>query len=715
MAEKGKRVKQNQRGNIDEKIRIANSISIMDYANKNEMDILYEDAKIAKIEAPDGKRLTVYKNGNTWSHQSEGTINNSIISLGDNNNNTINGNAVESNEFGNTIRFVARMEGMPWRDAIDKLVQDRGDYLSSDEYNTAYMERYHSKEAQDNETSKAGATNTREASSERQKMKDISISEYAKALGLQVEDLKRGEMSVIKDPRFEGLFIYNKRNRWDWNSKFIHDGDIVKFAQGIENISREEALKSIEHFATTGLILKEKEPVKEVKTDPILKEEKATTPDHVKPEEASGIKEEAVLKQPKAETDSMQKDAEPKPGRLHKNLSKEQLSEILSGYRSHIDVTVYDNPELSPKQMMQLRIAKQHKVDAREFNDPTLSAEYMKELRLAAENGLDLGIFKDEKNQFIYSAEQAKEIRLGYQNGLSDEAMAAISKENLDSEAMKELRLGLQDGMEQMLNLGSGHYTSKDIHAIRMTLMVEHILDSIKTQLRNFYDKVIYTIKRAFEHKEGLKQYSAIPSDGQVTNIEIPELKDIEKAAVYEFRDTIESIYESMERELQKLSLEGRKEAIISALRTVIDQTLETENSQTANMEKEMAFEEAVESFVDQAQEEALRQVAYESLEEEYVEQFYQNENDYNEKLIDFSNAIINETTISREQKEDIFNRTLGVVFGEQTAEKWIKHLPVQESIRETNTELPNQNFMKMIQEEYEATLTTEEIHLEVG
>jgi hypothetical protein len=47
-----------------------------------------------------------------------------------------------------------------------------------------------------------------------------------------------------------------------------------------------------------------------------------------------------------------------------------------------------------------------------------------------------------------------------------------------------------------MLNLGNGHYTGKDIHAIRMTLMVEHILDSIKTQLRNFYDKVIYTIKK---------------------------------------------------------------------------------------------------------------------------------------------------------------------------------------------------------------------------
>lgn len=516
MAEKGKRVTQNQRGNIDEKIRIANSISIMDYANKNEMDILYEDAKIAKIEAPDGKMLTVYKNGNTWSHPNEGTINNSIVSLGDNNNNSINGNAVESNQFGNTIRFVARMEGIHWRDTIDKLVQERGDYLSSDEYNTAYMERYSSQETQGNETLTTGATNTREASSERQKIKDISISEYAKALGLQVDDLKRGEVSVIKEPRFEGLFIYNKRNTWDWNSKFIHDGDIVKFAQGIQNISREEALKSIEHFAITGEIFKEKEPVKEEKTEPILKEEKTSATDHVKPNEASDIKEEEIVQQPKAETDTLEKVAEPKPGRLHKNLSKEQLSEILSGYRSHVDVTVYDNPELNPKQMMQLRIAEQHRVDASEFNDPALSAEYMKELRLAAENGLDLGIFKNEQNQFIYSAAQAKEIRLGYQNGLSDEEMAAISKENLDSETMKELRLGLQDGMEQMLNLGSGHYTSKDIHAIRMTLMVEHILDSIKTQLRNFYDKVIYTIKRAFEHKEGLKQYSAISSDGQV-------------------------------------------------------------------------------------------------------------------------------------------------------------------------------------------------------
>jgi hypothetical protein len=710
MADKGKRVKQNQKGNIDEKIRIANSISITDYANKNDMDILYEDVKIAKIEASDGKLLTVYKNGNTWSHPIEGAINNSIISLGDNNKNVINGNAVQSNEFGNTIRFVARMEGIPWRDAIDKLVQDRGDYLSSDEYNTAYMERYHSKEAQDNTALNAEETNTREASPVRNKMKDISIPEYAKAYGLPVETVNRGKITIIKDPRFEGLLIFNASNTWDWNSKFVHDGDIIKFAQRIQNISREDALKSLENFAVTGKIHSEKEPLEE-KTETILKEEILNTANTDKSNEVNGIKEEEVLQQPKFENDTVEKEAEPHQRKLHKNLSKEQLSEILTGYRCHVDVTVFDNPELTPKQMMQLRIAEQHKVDAREFNNPALSAEYMKELRLAAEKGLDLGIFKNENNQFIYSSTQAKEIRLGYQNGLSDESMAAISNEGLDPDAMKEMRLGLQDGMEQMLNLGNGYYTGKDIHAIRMTLLVEHILDSIKTQLRNFYDKVIYTIKKALEHSEGMKQFSAVPTHGQSINIETPELKDIEKAALYEFRDTIESIYESMEGDLQKLSLEERKEAIVSALRTVIDQTLEIEN----DMEKNKVFEEAVETFVDNAEEEALKQIAYESQVEEYIEQFYQNENEYNDKLIDLSNVIVNETTISREQKEEIFKRTLGVVFGEQTALKWINHLPVEESIRETSKELPNQNIMKMIQEEYEATITTEEIHLEVG
>lgn len=693
MANKGSRVKQSQKERTDAKVGIANSISILDYANKNEMDVLYEDKRIARIETSSGEMLTVYKDNNSWS-----------LSAGDDN---------EITEYGNTIRFVAKMENKEWREVLDQLVEERGDYLSTNEYNAAYDKKSDINRTQSGEVNNV-TSNLKENGFDKQKIKDISILEYAKALGLPVETVNRGKITIIRDPRFEGLLIFNASNSWDWNSKFIHDGNIVKFVQGIQNISREEALKSLDHFAVTGKILNEKEPLEE-KAESIVQEENTTTADHDKSEEVNVVKEEEVLHQPRIENDTMEKETEPQQRNLHKSLSKEQLSEILSGYRSHVDVTVFDNPELTPKQMMQLRIAEQHKVDAREFNDPSLSVEYMKELRLAAENGLDLGIFKNEKNQFIYSATQAKEIRLGYQNGLSDESMAAISKENLDHEAMKEIRLGLQDGMEQMLNLGNGHYTGKDIHAIRMTLMVDHILDSIKTQLRNFYDKVIYTIKKALEHSEGMKQFSAVPTNRQSINVETPELKDIEKAALYEFRDTLESIYESMESELQNLSLEERKEAIISALRTVIDQTAEIENSQTADIEKNKIFEEAVETFVDNAEEEALKQIAYESQVEEYIEQFYQNENEYNDKLIDLANVIVNETSISREQKEEIFKRTLGVVFGEQTALKWIKHLPVEESIRQTSTEIPNQNIMKMIQEEYEATITTEEIHLEVG
>ncbi|MDF2801144.1 MAG: hypothetical protein K0S61_1047 [Anaerocolumna sp.] len=82
-----------------------------------------------------------------------------------------------------------------------------------------------------------------------------------------------------------------------------------------------------------------------------------------------------------------------------------------------------------------------------------------------------------------------------------------------------------------------------------------------------------------------MKQYSVIPSVGEAINYRNTGVKSNEKATLYKFRDTIESIYESFEGELQKLSLEERKEAIISALRVVIDRTQETEISQTANME----------------------------------------------------------------------------------------------------------------------------------
>ncbi len=701
MAETGTKVKQKQKEREDAKVEVANSISILDYANKNDMDVLYEDKKIARIETPGGEMLTVFKDRNSWS---------------------ISNREDERAEYGNTIRFVAKMENNEWREALDKLVADRGDYLSSDQYNAAYAETYNL----DNQDA-LESVNTRNKdlikpeNLEFQTAKTVRISDYAKAIGLPTDEVNRGKTTVIRDPRFEGILIYNNSNKWDWHSNFVRDADVIKFAERVQGLSREEAIKSLVAFKDTGIITeiqKQKESENIIKQEEVLSErsEEKPTEETSSPEEIKNQQSESS----QGNTDNAEKESLPisqlqSQCQTRKTMSKEQLSEILSGYRRGIDVTSFDNVKLSPKQMRQLRLAEQNGIDSKGFSDSSLSAEYMKEMRLASENGVDLSSFKNEENKFVYSAEQAKEIRLGKQYGLAPEEVAAFAKEELDPEVMKEMRLGLQDGMIQMRNLGNGSYTAKDIHSIRMTIMVNHIVDTIKVQLRNFFDNVVSIIKRSLTHDESTSRLVLNSVNDQTTTTGASPNIDIEKEAINEFKDIIENIYDAMETELQDLPLTERKDAIVSALRIVINQAKENDLSAQSDIEKNQAIEQAVDTFAEEIEVENLKQAAYESLEEEYVEQFYQNENDYNDKLYEFSNSVINDNAITHDQKEEIINRTLGVMFGKETAAKWIGRLPVEENTYAADNELPNENLMKMIQEEYESTMVIEETQMEVG
>ncbi len=689
MAETGTKVKQKQKEREDAKIEVANSISILDYANKNDMDVLYEDKKIARIETPSGEMLTVFKDRNSWS-----------ISNGED----------ERAEYGNTIRFVAKMENNEWREALDKLVADRGDYLSSDQYNAAYAETYNL-----NNQDALESVNTRNKdlikpeNLELQTAKTVRISDYARAIGLPTDEINRGKTTVIRDPRFEGILIYNNSNKWDWHSKFVRDADVIKFVERVQGLSREEAIKSLAAFKDTGIIAEiQKESEYIIEQEEVLGErsEEKPTEEKLLPEEINDQQSESSQSNEKKEEINISQIQT--QSQTRKTMSKEQLSEILSGYRRGIDVTSFDNVKLSPKQMRQLRLAEQNGIDTKGFNDPSLSAEYMKEMRLAAENGVDLSNFKNEESNFVYSAEQAKEIRLGKQYGLAPEEVAAFAKVELDPEVMKEMRLGFQDGMIQMRNLGNGSYTAKDIHSIRMTIMVNHIMDAIKVQLRNIFDNLISIIKRNVLHNQSFIRHEQVPQN-EVNDTVVQEV-DIEKAAINEVKNTIESIYEAISDEMQDLPVEERKDAIISALRTVINQVKENEFTAKSDIEKSQAFEEAANNVIEEKQENALKRAALESLEEDYVEQFYQNENDYNDKIIDFTNSIVNDSTMPLELKHEIFDRTIERVFGTGTAEKLISRL----SPDDLHPDLPKQSMEEMLQQEeiYQEEIS-EELSLE--
>ena len=660
------------------KVDIANSVSILDYAYKNNVEVLYEDQNVARIADTENSVITVYKEYNSWNTDSE-----------------------EDKNYGNTIRFVAKVENTDWKEAMNILLEERAEYLSAEEYNRAYLEEL---KEQNQEAGEVSPDRTARNSQESRIVKEIPIVEYLKALGLPVKELHNGKFAVIDNKRYEGLIIYNQTNTWDWNTEGIRNGDIIDMAMKVQGYNRQVALEEIMTFSEDRQITPNEKLSAAGINEPKLSVEEETSPI------GAGAGENTATAKGAQEVNS-----EAVPGITAENparkktMSKEQLSEILSGYRWGIDVTAYDNPDLNHEQMHQLKLAISRGINAGEINSPRLSAEYMKEMRLALQSGISLDVFKDKKNQFIFNPEQAREIRLGYLNGLTAEEVAIYAYSNLDHEVMKELRLGLQNDMYEMKNLSSGNYTAKDIHAIRMTLTINRILDSIKLHLRNLYDSIISLFKRSIVYERENEVIHTEAADAGEEFQDGTDTIDTEKEAVYELKDAIEEIYYSMEEELQDLPIDQKKESIVDALWEVLHKAREMDDTVAAQNHSEVY--KAVDELIEEKEMEHLQEAAYESLQEEYVEKFFDNENKYNEMLIEFTSKILSDSSIENGQKTKIFERTLGIVYGSEVAKKWIEHLPAEQQ----NSPVTEKQ-LQMIREEYEQMITvTEELVHEAG
>ncbi|WMJ88528.1 hypothetical protein [Anaerocolumna sp. MB42-C2] len=660
------------------KVDIANSVSILDYAYKNNIEVLYEDQNVARIADTETSVITVYKENNSWKTDSE----------------------EEENNYGNTIRFVAKVENTDWKEAMSILLEERAEYLSAEEYNRAYLEELNEQNQEDREVSSDRMARNNQ---EFRVVKEIPIVEYLKVLGLPVKELHSGKFAVIADKRYEGLIIYNQTNTWDWNTQGIRNEDIIGLAMKVQGYNRQEALEEMIAFTEDRQIIPNKLFAENI-LEPDLNAEEESSPI----EAGTGENTATVNGAQEVYSEAVPEITAEKQAKK-KTMSKEQLSEILSGYRWGIDVSEYDNPDLNPEQMHQLKLAISRGINAGEINSPRLSAEYMKEMRLALQNGISLEVFKDKNNQFIFSTEQAREIRLGYINGLTAEAVAIYAYSNLDHEVMKELRLGLQNDMYEMKNLSSGNYTAKDIHAIRMTLTINRILDSIKLHLRNLYYSIISLLERNIVYERENKGIHTETADIGAKYQDGSDTIDTEKEAVYELKDAIEEIYYSMEEELQDLPIDQKKEAIVDALWEVLHKAREMDDTVAAQNHSEVY--KAVDELIEEKEMEHLQEAAYESLQEEYVEQFFDNENKYNEMLIEFTSKILSDSSIENGQKTKIFERTLGIVYGSKVAEKWIEHLPVEQQ----NSPVTEKQ-LQMIREEYEQMITvTEELVHEAG
>ena len=664
--------------NANSKVNIANSVSILDYANKNDMEIVYEDQNVARITDTGDGVITVFKESNSWTAGDEAFD--------------------DSKTYGNTIRFVARMEHTDWMNAMNLLVEERGDYLSVEEYNKGYQEE---EKVQNGRNTRLSSNLSRDRAVI-QKIKELSISDYLKASGVPVKDFHNEKFSVIDNTQFEGLILYNQTNTWDWNSKVLRNQDIIAMDAHLRGISREEAVENLKNYMENGLIenmeltgTNQNSIQNASHSEEMLLNNEKVNEDEDKTQ--TEIQTETQIKTKEIATEEIPKTPD------KKTMSKEQLEQILAGYRIGIDVSAYDNVELTPDQMRELKVAVAAGVDAKEFNNPILTASYMKEMRLAAQSDISLSVFKDETGQFQYSAEQAREVRMGYSNGLTAQEVAIYAYGNLDPKSMKELRIGLQDGIFQMKNLSNGNYSAKDIHAIRMTITINQIMDSIKLKLRNLYDSIVSLIKRSIVFERETMQMSSDIRMDQTEPI------DAEQKAVYELKDAIEEIYHAMEEEIQELPLEQKKELITEALREALYKARAMEETVAAQNHSEA--QKAVDELVEEIELEELKQAAYESLQEEYVEQFYENENSYNEKLIEFTDSVLNDPNMEAEKKSEVFQRTLGVMFGSQVANKWIERLHPQQQANPLS-----EKHMQLIKEEYEQMVTvTEELVQEVG
>lgn len=523
---------------------LANQVSIMDFAKKNNFVISYEDDKIAKIQdVVSEEDITVFKGNNTWSVPENGKT-----------------------TGGRTIRFVARMQEMTNNAASDMLVENRAKYCSSQEYNEEYGRQ------------------------------------HGLQVGPKVEPAKKEQNDVVKQE--------------------INDN-----ADSKERKTEEKTTKNVSQEKRV--------------TSPSKSVEKAET-------------EKIVITDHQNEI--------PMPT----HYSKLQIAEILAGTKRGLDIKVFDKIELRPEQMRELRVALEKDINLSRFAFKQVPADYIKEVRLAAQDGLDIKVFNLKKKECVYSAEQAREIRLGLKAGLSQEQMKVFARKDLKPDVMRELRLGLQDGLNVMTDFNNGLFTAKDIHTVRMHLMVKQFIESLKQKMSMLFEQVREAIRNSIEKRN-------------------PEMKaqEIVEETDMQIKDTVKYLYEAIEESISERNVEEKKEILAEVFQKVVAMGNAIEEIYP-EQDKGDAYKDAASHVGDTIQQNALKSKAMEVLKNDYAEKFAESEQQHNFQVVEITEKLMNEPELSAEQKKGVLMANLNYEFSESAIDSLMEHM------------LPNINPIRM-------------------
>lgn len=390
-------------------------------------------------------------------------------------------------------------------------------------------------------------------------------------------------------------------------------------------------------------------------------------------------KEEAVKKQ---EGSQEKVQEEENDNSLPARFSKQQAAEIIAGAKRGLDIKVYDKIELSPVQMREIRIGLENDVNLSKFAYKQVSADYMREVRLAAQDGLDLKAFALKKKECVYNAEQAREIRLGLKFGLNQEQIKVFAKKNLEPDVMREIRLGLQEGLDSMSDFNSGLYTAKDIHTVRMHLLVKQFIQSLKQKISILFEQV----KKAIE--SNLQKQKPDMSAKEVT--EETELQ---------IKDTVKDLYEAIEESIAEKTIEDKKEILAGVFEKVVAIGNAIEQIYP-DKEKAEAFHDAASQVVKTINDNTSKERTLNALKVDYAERFSENEQKHNVKIVEIAEELMNEP-ITEEQKKEILMNNLNYEIGEAYIEILMEHIPhtvLPDSVQPVQEKVMNQYQQNIIE-----------------
>lgn len=393
-------------------------------------------------------------------------------------------------------------------------------------------------------------------------------------------------------------------------------------------------------------------------------------------------KEEAVKKQEGSKEKVQEEDKEIS---LPKRFSKQQAAEIIAGAKRGLDIKVYDKIELSPVQMREIRIGLENDVNLSKFAYKQVSADYMREVRLAAQDGLDLKAFALKKKECVYTAEQAREIRLGLKFGLNQEQMKVFAKKDLGPDVMRELRLGLQEGLDSMSDFNSGLYTAKDIHTVRMHLLLKQFIESLKQKMSMLFEQVREAIKSNLQKQK-------------------PDMsaKEVTEETELQIKDTVKNLYEAIEESIAEKTIEDQKEILAGVFEKVVAIGNAIEQIYPDKEEAE-AFQDAASQVVKTINDNTSKERTLNALKVDYAERFSENEQKHNVRIVEIAEELMNEP-ITEEQKKEILMNNLNYEIGEAYIEILMQHIPhtvLPDSVQPVHEKVMNQ-YQQNIIEHYE-------------